>query len=78
MPWLHWFPWWIRDSAGQWHLAELDSQRADGGKFALVLLRLIPPLPRAVTRLEVIVPGKSVRLRVTAPLTWAQPRDGDR
>jgi hypothetical protein len=77
MPWIHWFPWWIRDNAGQWHLAELDSQRTEG-EFTVVLLRLVPPLPRSVTRLEVIVPGKAVQLRVTSPLTWAQPRDGDR
>jgi hypothetical protein len=76
MPWIHWFPWWVKDSSGQCHLAELDSLRAEGGDFSVLVLRLVPPLPRSVTRLEVIVPGKAVRLRVTIPLSWAQPQDG--
>lgn len=68
--WIQWFPWWIRDSAGQWHVAAPDGYGQGGQDLALLHAPVVPPLARSVTWLEVTVPSPSARLTVTVPLRW--------
>lgn len=75
LPWIPWFPWWIRDSAGQWHLAEVESYDIEENGFVTLGLGVIPPLGRPVTRLEVIVRGRSARVRATVEVNWVPRHD---
>lgn len=78
MAFIEWFPWWIRDSAGQWHLAEVGSYDRDahgGTRFGTLGLRLTPPLTQSVTWLEVIARGRFARVRAIVPVNWAAGHD---
>ena len=68
--WHPWLPWWIKDSAGQWHATDIGGYDTEGREFASLQLRLHPPLARSVTRLEVFVTGRSARVRASVPVAW--------
>lgn len=69
--WSQWFPWWIRDSAGRWHVAQVSGYDLAGQELATLHLRVIPPLPRSVTRLDVVIAGRTARITATVPVVWA-------
>jgi hypothetical protein len=66
---LPWFPWWARDSTGQWHVTTDHSHTIGNGR-ADVTLWMVPPVSPAATSLELIVTGQASRMRVTLPLDW--------
>jgi hypothetical protein len=53
---------WILDSTGRWHAARPDYVYPDKGDYALTL-RLVPPLARSATWIEVLAAGRSAGLR---------------
>lgn len=69
--WSQWFPWWIRDSAGQWHAARAGGYDQGGPDLATLHLRVVPPLPRSVTRLDVVITGRAARVTAGVPVIWA-------
>jgi hypothetical protein len=69
--WSQWFPWWIRDSAGQWHVAQAAGYDPAGQELATLHLRVVPPVPRSVTRLDVVITGRAARVTATFPVGWA-------
>jgi hypothetical protein len=68
---LPWFPWWARDSTGQWHVTT-DHGFSFGGGRAAITLRMVPPVSPAAASLELIVAGRVSRIRVTLPLAWRE------
>jgi hypothetical protein len=67
--------WWLRDSAGNWHVATADEPRVpDDGMLACTLddgmqafwLRLTPPL--ATVPDEIVVTGPATQVRATVPV----------
>jgi hypothetical protein len=75
LPWIEWFPWWLRDSAGQWHLAGVESYDTEENGLVTLGLGVIPPLARPVTRLEVIISGRAARVRATVRVNWVDDHD---
>jgi hypothetical protein len=65
---------WVRDSGGRWHVAELDSWAEDDGEYALTL-RLVPPLTRSATWIELLAAGLSAEVRTRLPLRWSSGHD---
>jgi hypothetical protein len=62
--------WWMRDSAGHWHVAATDEWSDDGSGENSFGLRLYPPLGRAVTSVELVVTGLSAQIRAVLPVSW--------
>jgi hypothetical protein len=60
---------WIRDDGGRWHLARPDGLHRVGGEDIL-RLRLAPPLTRSTAWIEVLVAGRSARVRARLPFRW--------
>jgi hypothetical protein len=60
---------WIRDDGGRWHLARADGLHRIGGEDIL-RLRLAPPLTRSTAWIEVLVAGRSARVRARLPFRW--------
>jgi len=65
---------WIRDNGGRWHAARPSGWNRAGGEYAL-RLRLVPPLPRSATWIEVLAAGRSAQVRVGLSLRWGTLRD---
>ena len=65
---------WVRDSGGRWHVAEQDSWAADDGEYALTM-RLVPPLARSATWIELLAGGLSAEVRARLPLHWSSRHD---
>ncbi|MGH3154981.1 MAG: hypothetical protein ACRDNF_00175 [Streptosporangiaceae bacterium] len=68
--WIQWFPWWIRDSAGQWHVAAFEEFKSEERESATFALRVVPPIPASATWLDVIITGPSRRTRLRMPVEW--------
>lgn len=70
--WSPWFSWWVRDSAGHWHVAVIAEPSARAAGEADFRLRLVPPLvpPLAAPpeTIEVVVTGASARIRAVVPV----------
>jgi hypothetical protein len=65
------FSCWIRDSAGHWHIASIGGWNSGNNiSWAGLELQVVPPLHRATTWLEVVITGRSGRVRATVPLDW--------
>jgi hypothetical protein len=62
--WYPWFSWWVRDSAGHWHVAVIAEPSARPPGEADFRLRLVPPLTAPRDTIELLVTGASARLRV--------------
>jgi hypothetical protein len=69
-----WFPWWIRDNTGQWHVAAFENYHSTDGESGTLGLRVVPPLAQPVTQLDVIINGPSQRIRVRVPVDWVALR----
>jgi hypothetical protein len=69
--WARWFPWWIKDSTGHWHVATVQSFDARGGDLTVFKLRVTPPLSRLDRQMDVLVPDSSGWLRTAVSLDWA-------
>src|SRR5208282_642951 len=65
---------WRRDNGGRWHAARPSGWNRAGGEYAL-RLRLVPPLPRSATWIEVLAAGRSAQVRVGLSLRWGTLRD---
>jgi hypothetical protein len=62
------FSWWIRDGAGNWHVAvETDPPARPAGQTAF-RLRLTPPLDASPDTIEVVVTGPVTRVRAVVPV----------
>lgn len=60
---------WILDSTGRWHAALPDHMYPYEGDYALTL-RLVPPLARSATWIEVLATGRSAEVRARLPVHW--------
>lgn len=69
-----WFRWWLRDSAGHWHLTTAGTYSENSG-LVTAELRLVPPLPRSASWLDLVITGVSERIRATVPLNWMAADD---
>ena len=58
---------WIRDSGGRWH-ATHTAGRTQVGDIVVLSMRIIPPLDRGTTWIEIAAAGWSAEVRVTLPL----------
>jgi hypothetical protein len=59
--------WQARDSTGRWHLV---SDMSWGSNQGMIQMQLTPPLHPAATSLEVIVTGRTSRVRAAVALSW--------
>jgi DNA-binding XRE family transcriptional regulator len=57
------------DSTGRWHAARPDHVYPHEGDYALTL-RLVPPLARSATWIEVLAAGRSAEVRARLPVHW--------
>jgi hypothetical protein len=73
--WTRWFPWWIRDNTGQWHVAAFEEYSRFEGESATLGLRVVPPLAQPVTGLDVIITGPTRRIRARVPVAWVDADD---
>ena len=58
---------WIRDRDRQWHATRVV-RRHEGDDTTR--LKVVPPLSRATTRIEVLAAGQSAEIRAFLPLNW--------
>ena len=70
LSWPRWFPWWIKDSTGHWHVARVRSFDARGNDLTVFKLRVTPPLSRLDSRMDVLVPDGSGWLQTSVGLDW--------
>lgn len=63
--WAPGFSWWVRDGAGDWHVAAAGEPWAFGDGMQASLLRLTPPLAAVPHAAEVVVTGPATRVRAT-------------
>jgi hypothetical protein len=64
------FSWWVRDSAGRWHVgASIDGHPGASGELRLNL-SIAPPLGPETSEIELVVTGPSARVRARLPLRW--------
>jgi hypothetical protein len=67
--WTAGFSWWLRDDAGNWHMATTDEQLTAGDGTQAFWLRLTPPLAAVPDAAEVVVTGPATRVRATIPIS---------
>ena len=67
--WTPGFSWWLRDGAGNWHMATTDEQLTAGDGTRIFRLRLTPPLAAVPDAAEVVVTGPATRVRATIPIS---------
>ena len=67
--WTPGFSWWLRDGAGNWHMAATDEQLTAGDGTKIFQLRLTPPLAAVPGAAEVVVTGPATRVRATIPIS---------
>jgi hypothetical protein len=61
---------WIRDSGGGWHATRARGWAGADHSEATMRLRVLPPLSRDATWIDVLVAGRSAEVRATLPLRW--------
>jgi hypothetical protein len=66
--WTPGLSWWLRDGAGNWHLATTDEQTTAGDGTNTFRLRLTPPLAAVSGTVEVVITGPATRIRATIPI----------
>jgi|HubBroStandDraft_1064217.scaffolds.fasta_scaffold12201_2 hypothetical protein len=60
---------WVRDSSGRWHATATDFTMPSGNSGEVVLwLRIVPPLDRDTTWIDLVATGQSAEVRVRLPL----------
>ena len=72
--WTPGFSWWVRDGAGNWHVAMAGEPCASGDGLQAFQLRLTPPLAAIPDAAEVVVTGPATRVRATVPIRPARRR----
>jgi hypothetical protein len=75
--WKPGFSWWLRDGAGNWHVATADQPWTAGDGTQAFRLRLTPPLAAVPDAAEVVVTGPATRVRVTIPIRPAPATSDD-
>jgi hypothetical protein len=75
--WKPGFSWWLRDGAGNWHVATADQSWTAGDGTQAFRLRLTPPLAAAPEAAEVVVTGPATRVRATIPIRPAPATSDD-
>jgi hypothetical protein len=66
--WTPGFSWWLRDSAGHWHVATAGEPLTLDDGLQAFRLRLTPPLATLPDAVEVEVTGPAARARATVPV----------
>ncbi len=66
--WTPGFSWWLRDGAGNWHMATAGEPRWFLDGTQAFRLRLTPPLAAAPDAAEIVVTGPATRVRATIPI----------
>jgi hypothetical protein len=66
--WAPGFSWWLRDSAGDWHVAAAGEPWPFGDGMQAFVLRLTPPLAAVPDAAKVVVTGPATRIRATVPI----------
>lgn len=70
--WTPGFSWWLRDGAGNWHVAAAGEPQALGDDIQTFRLRLTPPLAAVPDAAEVVVTGPATQIRATVPIRSAR------
>ena len=73
--WTPGFSWWVRDGAGNWHVAMAGEPWTLGDGMHAFRLRLTPPLAVIPDAAEVVVTGPATRVRATVRIS-PPPRAG--
>jgi hypothetical protein len=66
--WTPGFSWWLRDDAGNWHVAAAGQPCTLGDGTQAFGLRLTPPLAAIPEAAEVVMTGPATRVRATVPV----------
>lgn len=67
--WTPGFSWWLRDSAGHWHVAAPEEPWSFGDGLQAFHLRLTPPLAATPSRrAEIVVTGPANQVRAVVPI----------
>jgi hypothetical protein len=66
--WTPGFSWWLRDGAGNWHVATAGEPCTFGDGTQAFRLRLTPPLAAVPGAAEVVATGPATRVRATVPI----------
>jgi hypothetical protein len=66
--WTPGFSWWVRDGAGNWHVAMAGEPCTSGDGMQAFQLRLAPPLTTIPDAAELVVTGPATRVRATVPI----------
>jgi hypothetical protein len=61
---------WLRDDAGQWHVAVPGSWGSDGFREVTGSLHVLPPLGRDTTRVTLLASTLTGQVRTDMPLRW--------
>jgi hypothetical protein len=69
--WTPGFSWWLRDGAGNWHVATAAEPCTLGDGMQAFGLRLTPPLAAVPDAAEIVVTGPATRVRATVPVAPA-------
>ena len=74
--WTPGFSWWLRDSAGNWHVATAG-EPVDAGRDGMQAfrLRLTPPFATLPDAVEVVVTGPTTRVRIAHLAVWISYHD---
>jgi hypothetical protein len=75
--WTPGFSWWLRDGAGNWHVATASEPWASRDGPQAFGLRLTPPLATVPDAAEVVVTGPGTRVRATVQIRPAPAASGD-
>jgi hypothetical protein len=75
--WTPGFSWWLRDGAGNWHVATAGEPWASRDGTQAFGLRLTPPLAAVPDAAEVVVTGPGTRVRTTVQIRPAPAASGD-
>jgi hypothetical protein len=66
--WAPGFSWWLRDGAGNWHVANAGEPRWFTDGTQAFRLQLTPPLAAVPDTAEIVVTGPATRVRATIPI----------
>ncbi|HEY0716972.1 MAG TPA: hypothetical protein VGD68_05100 [Streptosporangiaceae bacterium] len=61
---------WLRDDAGQWHVAVPAAQGGDGFREVSGSLQVLPPLGRGTSRVTLLFSTLTGQVRADVPLRW--------
>ena len=73
--WTPGFSWWLRDGAGNWHVAIAGEPRWFTDGTQAFRLRLTPPLAAVPDAAEVVVTGPATRVHATLPIRPGNSED---